>query len=81
MEQEEVDSMVVTVENAIKVVVNEDYGSSMIDKAIELGVLETVPYSGAFSSYHYGITRDSFHDFLYGLKFPERKINSIMENV
>lgn len=72
----------VTVENAIKVVEHENYCSSMIDRAIELGVLETVRYAGAFSSYDYAITRDSFHDYLYdGLKLPEGKIYDIMDNV
>ncbi len=57
------------------------YSSSMIDKAIELGVLETVQYENVYSSYTYAITRDSFHDYLYELKLPKRKIEDIMDNI
>lgn len=78
---QEVNNMV-TVENVLRVLNYEQYdGISLLKRSIEAGVLVTVPYDGAFSSYNYAITRDSLYDFLIGLKFPEVKIEKIMENV
>ena len=73
----------VTVENVLRVLNYEQYdGISLLKRGIEARVLVKVPYGGAFSSYDYAITRDSFHDYLYdGLKLPEGKIYDIMDNI
>lgn len=72
----------VTVENVLRVLNHEQYdGISLLKRGIEKGALIKVPYDGSFSSFDYAITRDSLYDFLIGLKFPERKIEKIMENI
>lgn len=70
-----------TVENVFRVLEYEGYGSSILRRAIEQHILETVPYNGAYSSYNYVITSDSFHSYLNQLGLPERKIDNIMDNI
>lgn len=72
----------VTVENVIKIFDHENYnGMNLLKKAIEEGLLETVPYNGAFSTYDYAITKDSFHNYLYPLGLSERQIDIIFDNI
>lgn len=72
----------VTVENVIKVLDHENYnGMSLLKEAIEAGEIETGPYNGAFSTYNYAITKDSFHNYLYHLGLSERKIDIIFDNI
>lgn len=72
----------VTVENVIKILDYEGYpGISLLKKAIEEGVLETVPYNGAFSAFDYALTKESFHNYLYHLGLSERQIDIIFDNI
>lgn len=66
------------VEFAEKIIEYLGFSRSMIHRAINTNVLETVSDDRIFSDYKYAITRSSFHDYLYKLGLSDREIDSIM---
>lgn len=66
------------VELAEKIIEYLGFSCSMIHRAINANVLETVSDDRVFSDYKYAITRSSFHNYLYKLGLSEREIDSIM---
>lgn len=71
----------VTVEQAIKILDFEGFDSSMLNRAIKAGIIETVSYKGFYSAYRYALVKDSFIDYLYKIGVPERKIDNISDNI
>lgn len=68
------------VEFAEKIMEYLGFSHSMIHRAINANVLETVPDDRIFSDYKYAITSNSFHDYLYKLGLSDKEIDSIMES-
>lgn len=71
----------ITVELAIKVLDFEGFDSSMLNRAIKAGVIETASYKGFYSAYNYALVKDSFLNYLYKIGLPERKIDNISDNI
>lgn len=71
----------IRVELAKRIMEKLGYSSSIIHRAINAKELETVSDDRILSDYEYGITRDSFHDYLYKLGLSVREVNCIMEYI
>lgn len=71
----------ITVEQATKVIDFEGFDSSMLNRAINAGVIETARYNGFYSAYKYALVKDSFLNYLYKIGLSERQIDNISDNI